>query len=111
MFVTSSVKAEGDQPAEPRWERAIYLFEDVTLIKQNHTHRLDHTEYVIVMHHYSLSTSKTNLKRYLRSDVWNTARYESFTLPKLSDSCCDVLHGEADQVVFRTLLSKLFWFL
>lgn len=45
-FVTSSVKAEGDQPAEPRWECAIYLFEDVTLMKQNHTHRLDHTEYV-----------------------------------------------------------------
>ena len=34
-----------------------------------------------------------------------------FTLPELSDRCCDELHGEADQVVFITLPIKLLWFL
>lgn len=32
-----------------------------------------------------------------------------FTLPQLSDSCCDELHGEADQVVFGALSIKLLW--
>lgn len=36
---------------------------------------------------------------------------EQFTLPELSDGCCDELHGEVDQAVFRTLPIKLLWFL
>lgn len=34
-----------------------------------------------------------------------------FTLPQLNDSCCDELHGETDQVVFRAVSNKLLWFL
>lgn len=33
------------------------------------------------------------------------------TLPQLSDSSCDELHGETDQVIFRAVSSKLLWFL
>lgn len=33
------------------------------------------------------------------------------TLPQLSDSCCDELHGETDQVVFRSVSTELLWFL
>lgn len=33
------------------------------------------------------------------------------TLPQLSDSCCDELHGETNQDVFRAVSTKLLWFL
>lgn len=36
---------------------------------------------------------------------------ERLTLPELSDGGCDELQGEVHQVLFRTLSSKLFWFL
>lgn len=45
MCVTSGVKAEGDQPPESWQERTLYLLEYITLQKQNHTHRSDHTEW------------------------------------------------------------------
>lgn len=44
-------------------------------------------------------------------DRWTEVWMNEFTLPQLNDSCCDELHGETHQVVFRAVSIKLLWFL
>lgn len=98
MLVTSDVKAEGDQPSKPRCEGAVYLFEYVALGKQSHTHTSNHPCHFTIVHLESWTLEKT---------IWGSG----FTLPELSDACCDEAHGEAEQVVFGALLGKLLWLL
>lgn len=87
---TSSVKAEGEKPPKARLEGILYLLKDVTLEKHSHTDISEHRNI-------------NQLQLFL-----NLGRSEH-TLPQLSDGGCDELHGEAYQVVFRTVSTKLLW--
>lgn len=60
----------------------------------------------VVGRHCSVGITENN-NQGVRTGRGQAARWAGLTLPQLSDTCCDEAHGEADQVVFGALFSKL----
>lgn len=113
--ITSSVKAEGDKPSKPQREGILYLLKDITLEKtQTHwdvrVYRAKKTGPIInsnTVYFHLFSTFNNHKSREI--DFQRQHSENECTLPQLSDSRCDELHREADQVVFRTVPTKLLW--